>query len=86
MKKILFVTAVWCPTCLVMRPRYQNLVHNQPGWSLEELDFDENPVMIKQLNVGTTLPVAIVYEQQDEIRRIIGEVSAKELGIMFTSL
>ncbi len=86
MKKILFVTAVWCPACLLMRPRYQNWIKNETGWSLEELDFDENPVMVKQLNIGSTLPVAIVYDQHAEIKRIVGEVSEKELGIIFTSL
>jgi thiol-disulfide isomerase/thioredoxin len=86
MKKIIFVTAVWCPACLIMRPRYQDLARNQANWSLEELDFDENPVMIKQLNVGNTLPVAIVYEGQTELKRIVGEISEKELGIILTSL
>ena len=77
MKKILLMTAVWCPSCLIMRPRYQAFVQKHPEFSFEEVDFDDNPTLVKKLGVGKTLPVAIVYAGEREVTRIIGEHSPK---------
>lgn len=79
MKKIILFTAIWCPSCLIMRPRYQALV-TAFDYRLEEVDFDDNSHLVKAYNIGKTLPVAIIIDDQlQEIKRIIGEVSPKKL-------
>ncbi len=80
MKKILLITAVWCPSCLIMRPRYQTLTREFDKISLEEIDFDENPSLIKQHHIGHVLPTAIIFDETGQERtRLIGEVPMKKL-------
>lgn len=79
MKKLLFITAIWCPTCLLMRPRFKEWIGNHPNWSFEELDYDDQQVQIRPYRIGTTLPVAIFIDQGIEVKRIIGEISSKKL-------
>lgn len=87
MKKILLITAVWCPSCLIMRPRYQTLTREFDKISLEEIDFDENPSLIKQHHIGHVLPTAIIFDETgQELTRFIGEVSMKKLLETFSSL
>ena len=45
----------------------------------EEDDFDEDEEKVKKYNVGNILPVIIVFDEEKEIKRIIGEKSKKEL-------
>ncbi len=81
MKKIILITALWCPSCLIMRPRYQTIVSSHDDLTIEEFDYDENPQLIKEKKIGSTLPVAIIYDEQGiEISRFIGEISLKKLA------
>jgi len=79
MKKIMLITAVWCPSCLIMRPRYQAYVQKHLEFSFEEVDFDDNPSLVKKLSVAKTLPVAIIYTGEREVVRLIGELSAQNV-------
>jgi len=79
MKKILFISAIWCPTCLIMRSRYMKFVNDYDGWTFEEVDFDQNKAMIESLKVGIILPVAIIYHNDKEVNRLIGEITIKKL-------
>jgi len=79
MRQIVLITAVWCPSCLIMRPRYQDYVKRHPGWQFTEIDFDESPNIVKQYGVGKTLPAAIVVSEGKELARVVGEQSVKEL-------
>lgn len=81
MKKIVLITALWCPSCLIMRPRYQTVVSSHDDLTIEEFDYDENPQLIEEKKIGSTLPVAIIYDEQGiEISRFIGEISLKKLA------
>jgi len=87
MKKIILITALWCPSCLIMRPRYQTLVSSRDDLIMEEFDYDENPQLIKEKKIGSTLPVAIIYDEQGiEISRFVGEFSLKKLIEKFKQL
>ncbi len=77
--KIRLVTAIWCTSCLIMRPRYQKLLQEHPEWEFEELDFDSDQGVISHLNLGKILPVAILEKDHKEVLRIIGEKSLNEL-------
>lgn len=77
--KLILISAIWCPSCLIMRPRYTEYVKKN-NLTLNEYDFDDDFDIIKKYNIGDTLPVLIITDDNDvEIKRIIGEKSKKEL-------
>lgn len=78
MKKIVLVTAVWCSSCIIMRPRYQEIIKGKFD-EIIEYDFDDDEEIVDSLNIKNKLPVAIIYENEIEIVRIVGEKSIKEL-------
>ena len=43
MKKIVLVTAVWCTSCIIMRPRYLEVIKNSNTVKeFNEYDFDDD--------------------------------------------
>ena len=79
MKKILFISAVWCPACLIMRPRYHAVVKLHRDVQFIEIDFDDEKQLVDQYKIGTTLPVAIIFEDGRELGRIVGEIALTKL-------
>jgi hypothetical protein len=77
--KIILITAIWCPSCLIMRPRYDHLKLTPPQIDIQELDYDIDQDEIRPFNPGKTLPIAIILEHGSEITRIIGEKSLREI-------
>ncbi len=75
--KILVFNAIWCPSCLVMRPFFKKL-QKEYNFELEEIDYDTSNE-IKKWDIGDILPVAIILKNNQEIKRIIGEKSKKQL-------
>lgn len=80
----ILVTAIWCPSCIIMRPRYQKLL-NDLNIQYQELDFDDDEEEVEKLNVGKVLPVLILYKDGKEINRLNGEKSIKELNNILNS-
>lgn len=78
MKKIVLVSAIWCSSCIIMRPRYKEVIEGKFD-EVVELDFDDDEKIVDSLNIGNKLPVAIIYENDIEQMRIIGEKSIEEL-------
>ena len=73
------ISAIWCMSCLVMRPRYDELL-NANAIPLTDFDFDKDQDVIARFKVGKVLPVVILFEDDVEITRIIGERNRKELA------
>jgi len=69
--KIVEISAIWCPSCLVMRPIYDR-IYKKYNLQVEKLDYDSDD--IKEYNVGTTIPVLIIND-----KRFIGEIKEKEI-------
>ncbi|MCF7923491.1 MAG: thioredoxin family protein [Candidatus Izimaplasma sp.] len=84
--KIVRVSAIWCMSCLVMRNRYDKLFKEFEINEVKDLDYDEDSEEVEELNIGDILPVVIVYQDDKEIKRIIGEKTKKELKEIFTTL
>ena len=76
--KILRVSAIWCPACLIMRPIYDEVVKKYK-METEELDYDFNEEEVQKLDIGKKLPVAIIYDGDEEKTRICGEKKEKEI-------
>lgn len=75
-----FVTALWCPSCLTMRPRYATILKQHSDWQIVEHDYDFDELYIEQEKIGKILPVAIFMDGDREILRLIGEKSLKEIN------
>ena len=77
--KILRISAIWCPSCIIMRPIY-NEIANKYGLETKELDYDFDEEEVKPLEVGKKLPVAIIYDDNNhELARICGEKKKNEI-------
>lgn len=71
--KIITVSAIWCPSCLIMRPRFESVAQKYSNIELKtyDLDFDEE---VLAYNVGHILPVFIIFDDKGtELGRLIGE-------------
>ncbi|MBU0649673.1 thioredoxin family protein [Patescibacteria group bacterium] len=78
--KVLKFGAVWCPGCLVMKPRWQEIEKENPWLETRYFEYDEAQDMVNKWQVGTVLPVFIFLTKDDqEITRLVGEVSKEEL-------
>jgi len=80
--KILRFGAIWCPSCLVMKSRWEKIKRNHQDVTIMDYDYDEAADLVKFHHVGTLLPVLIFEENGEEIHRITGEKSVKELEKM----
>lgn len=77
--KIIRISAIWCPSCLVMRPRFEEIEKRFPNIESKvyDIDFDEE---VQKYNVGNILPVFIIFDNDDnELGRLIGEQKTEVL-------
>lgn len=76
--KLIKVSAIWCPACLVMNNRLNKILKD---YDIEviEYDYDIDEEEVKKLEVGKLLPVLIFIKEDKEVKRLIGEISEKEL-------
>ena len=76
--KIIKISAIWCGACLITNKVWNELKNNYEFESIEyDYDMDEEEVM--KLNPGKVLPVFIFYKDNVEVKRLVGEVSYKDL-------
>lgn len=71
--KIVRIGAIWCPSCLIMRPIFENVEAMFPEVTslVYDIDLDEEA---SDYNVGSILPVFILLDEKNkEICRLIGE-------------
>lgn len=84
--KVIKIGAVWCPGCLVMRPRWQK-VESQNTWLKTEYhDFDESKDIVQKYDLKDgKLPAFIFLDKNDnEIFRISGELEEKKIIELIT--
>ncbi|MBQ2640256.1 MAG: thioredoxin family protein [Bacilli bacterium] len=78
MKKLLVISALWCPSCLVMNKYIKNINDDFSNIEVVKLDYDFDEE-VKKYNVGKTLPVLILLENNTEVNRLIGEKNYTEI-------
>lgn len=76
--KIIKINAMWCPGCLISKSIWNEIKSEYPNNEYIDLDYDLDEEKIEKYNVGDTLPVVIFIDNK-EIKRIIGEKSKKEI-------
>ncbi len=72
-KQIIVISAVWCPSCLILKKNLKKLKEN---YNIEYtmLDYDLDDTEVEKYNIGDKLPVMIVDD-----KRLIGEKSYEEI-------
>ena len=72
-KKIVVISAVWCPSCLILKKNLKKLKEEfNIDFEIYDYDFDED--IVSEYNVGDVLPV-IIYQD----KRLIGEKTYDEI-------
>ncbi len=76
--KLIKIGAIWCSGCLVMNKVWNKLI-KEYNFSYETFDIDMDEDEVEKYNVGEKLPVFIVMENDEEIKRFIGEYSYSDM-------
>jgi thiol-disulfide isomerase/thioredoxin len=81
--KVLKIGAIWCPGCLVMRPRWIEIEKELPWLETEYFEYDDHPEVMKKYSLdgaGERLPVFIFLGKDGkEITRLEGEIDEKTI-------
>ena len=78
--KVLKFGAVWCPGCIVMRPRWQEIEKENPWLKTEYYDYDKDKAVVKMWNIDKDLPTFVFLDKKgNEFLRLHGEPSKEEL-------
>ena len=76
--KLVKIGALWCPACLIVNKSI-NIIKENYSIDIDEYDYDFDEDIVKDYNVGDTLPVLIFFNNNNEYKRLIGEVSYNEI-------
>ena len=74
--KFVRISSTWCVSCIIMNKLWKKLKDKYNNFEYVELDYDMDDV--EEYNVGDILPIIIIYKENVEVKRIIGEKSEKE--------
>lgn len=78
MKELVVISAVWCPSCLILNKHLKKLsVEN--NINITKLDYDLDEDEVEKYDVGDKLPVIILKQDSEEIRRLIGEKTYEQI-------
>ena len=74
--KVLKFSAIWCPGCLIMNPRWDKIKETYKDIEFIDYDYDMDEVEVNKWNIGDTLPVVIILDNNnEELERLVGEYS-----------
>lgn len=84
--KVIKIGAVWCPGCLVMKPRWKEIEKENHWLKTEYFDFDNDKERVSKYKIESgNLPVFIFLDNKgNEFLRLTGEVSKEELVKIIT--
>lgn len=78
--KVLKFGAVWCPDCIIMKPRWKELEKEHSWLETRYFDFDENKEEVEKYKVGPEIPCFIFLDKDEkELVRYSGDTSKKVL-------
>ncbi len=83
---VLRFTAVWCPSCLIMKSRWRVFFQLRPRYEQVDVDYDDDRDAVKQYGIGDVLPVLIVVDGTREVLRLVGEKTMKEMERLFAGI
>jgi len=78
--KVLKFGAVWCPGCIIMKPRWKEIETENPWLQTEYHDFDQDKEAVNKYNITDTLPTFIFLDKDgNELLRLNGEIDKNKL-------
>ncbi len=79
--KILKFGAVWCPECLIMKPRFEKIEQELPWLQTEyyEIDEEKNLQIVDKYQVKNPPVFVFLDVNGEEFMRLEGEIDRKEL-------
>ena len=80
--KIIKISAICCGACLITNKVWNELKSNYQ-FDFVEYDYDMDEEEVMKLSPGKVLPVFIFYKDNVEVKRLVGEVSYKDLETTF---
>lgn len=79
-KELLVISAVWCPSCLILNKHLKKIKEEYSNLIISRLDYDMDEEKIFKYNIGDKLPVMILLDEEgNELKRLIGEKSYNEI-------
>ena len=77
--KILQFGAVWCPSCIIMKSRWEKVEKELQWLETEYYDVDTNEELVKKYNLADYPVFVFLDKNGEEFMRLQGEVDRKEL-------
>ena len=78
--KVLKFGAVWCPACLIMKPRWKEIETENPWLQTEYYDYDSDKEAVEKHKINKVLPVFVFLDKNgNEFLRLDGEVNKEKL-------
>ena len=77
--KIIKIGAMWCPACIVTNKYWKQIIEKYNEIEFIDYDIDMDEEEVKKLNVGDTLPEIIIYNENNVVKRIVGEKKKEEI-------
>ena len=81
--KLVRISSMWCTSCIVTKGDWDNIKEN---YEYEEYDYDMDEDKVKEFDVGKILPVIIIFKDNKEVLRIVGEKKKAEIEKMLGEL
>ncbi|MCI6266595.1 MAG: thioredoxin family protein [Erysipelotrichaceae bacterium] len=80
MKKLVIISAVWCPSCLILNKHLKKVQEEYTNIEFLKLDYDLDDEQVDAYHVGEKLPVMVMEDDNHhEIARLVGEKSYDEI-------
>jgi len=77
--KVLKFGAIWCPECVVMKPRWAEIEKEMPELNAEYIDLDENKEAKKDYHIDHVPTFIFLDKDNNEILRLKGLVEKDDL-------
>jgi thiol-disulfide isomerase/thioredoxin len=78
--KVLKFGAVWCPGCLVMKPRWKEIETENPWLQTQYYDFDQDKEAVEKYGIKDILPAFVFLDSNgNEFLRLDGEIDKDKL-------
>ena len=76
--KLIKISAIWCPSCLIMEKIWQQLQSEFKEIEFIAYDYDLDEEA-ENYNIGETLPVIVLEQNGTELTRFIGEKTKEQI-------